>query len=75
MGKQRPLKREDKKIAKRVRELRREKGISQEELSLRIGANLNYIVYLETGRRVTSLPMLYKIAKALGVKTKDLFTF
>ena len=66
---------EDKKLSQRIKELRKEKEISQEELSNRIGANLSYVVYFETGRRGTSLPKLYKIAKALGVKTKDLFDF
>lgn len=75
MGKQRTLTKEDKKLAKRIKEIRKEKGMSQEELSNKIGANLSYVVYLETGRRGISLPMLYKISKALGVKTKDLFTF
>ncbi len=75
MGKQRLLTREDKGLAKRIKELRKEKEISQEELSNRIDANLSYVVYLETGRRGTSLPMLYRIAKALNVRVKDLFIF
>jgi len=75
MGKQRVLTKEDKRLAQRIKEIRGEKRISQEELSNRIGANLSYIAYLETGRRGTSLPRLYKIAKALGVKMKDLITF
>ncbi|HUW22395.1 MAG TPA: helix-turn-helix transcriptional regulator [Candidatus Bathyarchaeia archaeon] len=71
----RKLKREDKKLAKRIREVRKERGLSQEELSLRLGHNVSYIAYVETNRSGVSLPTLYKIAKILKVKVRDLFTF
>ena len=54
MGKQRVLTKEDKRLAQRIKEIRGEKRMSQEELSNRIGANLSYIAYLETGRRGTA---------------------
>lgn len=72
---QRQLTVEDKKLAKRIKEIREFKNIKQEELSLRIDANPSYIVFIETGRRGLSLPMVYKVAKALKVAPKDLFDF
>ena len=55
--------------------MRIERGLSQEELSLRLGFNVSYIAYVETHRSGVSLPTLYKIAKIFEVKVKDLFTF
>ncbi len=75
VARQRKLTKEDKKLAMCIRELRVEKGLSQEELSGRIGANLSYIAYVETNRRGLSLPMIYKIARVFGVKVGDLFQF
>jgi len=71
----RKLRREDKKLAKRIRELRIERKMSQEELSLRLGHNVSYIAYVETHRSGLSLPTLYKIAKIFKVQVRDLFTF
>jgi transcriptional regulator with XRE-family HTH domain len=70
---QRKLTREDRKLAKRIKDLRRQRGMSQYDLSLLLGKNHNYISYIETGRRAVSLPMVYRIAKALRVSVKDLF--
>jgi len=71
----RKLTKEDKRIADRIRKLRHEKGITQEDLSARLGHNLSYIAYVETYRSGLSLPTLYKIAKIFGVKLRDLFDF
>ena len=67
--------REDKKLAKRIKTLRGERGMTQYELSLLLGKNIKYASYIETHRRSVSLPMVYKIAKALKVEVKELFTW
>jgi transcriptional regulator with XRE-family HTH domain len=72
---QRQLTVEDKKLAKRIKEIRESKDITQEALSLKIGANPNYIVFVETGRRGLSLTMVYRLSKALNVTLKELFSF
>ena len=74
-ARQRLLTAEDKKLAKRIKEIRESKDITQEALSLKKGANPNYIVFVETGRRGLSLPMVYKISKALKTTLKELFNF
>ena len=73
--KRRKLNKYDKALAKKIRALRIEQGLSQEELAGRLGVNLSYITYIETLRRGMSLPMVYKVAQILGVKVKDLFEF
>jgi Predicted transcriptional regulators len=50
-----------------LREIRNEKGLSQEEVGERIQADRAYIAYLETGRRYPSVDMLIALAKALEV--------
>ena len=73
--KRRKLRVQDKKLAQRIRELRIENNMTQEELGEKLKVNLSYVAYIETFRRGVSLPILYKVAKVFNVKVKDLFTF
>ena len=57
----------------RIRELRTQLGISQEELSFRAGLHRNYVSDAERGTRNVSLKAIEKFAKGLGVTVKDLF--
>jgi len=50
-----------------LREIRNEKGLSQEEVGERIQTDRAYVAYLETGRRYPSVDMLIALAKALEV--------
>lgn len=59
----------------KVRELRKKKGVSQEDFAALIGRDARTIVAIETGKRNPTLYTIYKIAKALGVKTHELITF
>lgn len=71
----RELKREDYALAEKIQRFRRERGMTQEELSEKIGRNSSYIAYVETHRRGLSLPVVYKLARVLKIKLKDLFDF
>lgn len=73
--KSRKLSKQDRLLAERIKELRLERNLTQEELAGRLGVNASYIAYIETGRRGLSLSALYKLAKIFGVKVSELFTF
>ena len=60
-------------VGKRIREVRKEKGFSQEELAARADLDRTYMTSVECGRRNISIVNLHKIAKALGVTLEELF--
>ena len=57
----------------RIRELRHEKGWSQEYLAEEAGIHRTYLGGIETARRNPSLRNLIRIARALGVTMGVLF--
>ena len=61
------------KIGLKIRKIREEREITQEQLALNAGLNRAYIGYIERGERNPSTDTLVKIAKALKVSPKDLF--
>ncbi len=62
-----------KEFGKRVRELRKEMRLSQEELAERANLHHTYIGGVERGERNPSLKSIKKIADALGVELEALF--
>lgn len=65
----------DLRLARKIQKVRQERGLTQEKLGEKVGVSTTYIGYLETGYRIPNLKMIYKIARALGVKVKDIFPF
>lgn len=61
------------KLGKQIAKLRKELGITQDDLAKKIDSSRVYISHVEQGRRSPSLELLEKIAKALKVQVKDLF--
>ena len=61
-------------LGKRIRELRRSGGFTQEKLGEKAGLNYKFIGELERGQVNVSLDSLAKIAEALMVKVGDLFS-
>lgn len=59
----------------KIRQIRKEKGISQEGLAGIADLDRTYIGGIERGIRNQSLRNIGKIARALGVKPKDLLDF
>ena len=56
-----------------LRNLRKQAGVSQEELAKRGNVSRGYISHLETGRRDNpSIQLLTKIAEALNVSVNDI---
>jgi transcriptional regulator with XRE-family HTH domain len=61
------------KFGIKVKEIRLEIGISQEELSFRSELHRTYISSIELGKRNVSLVNIEKLAKALGCEISDFF--
>lgn len=66
---------QDLKLARQIQKLRKKKGLSQERLAERIGKSTTWVGYVEAGFRIPNLRLLYKIARALDIKVRDLFPF
>ena len=61
------------KIGKRIRELRKEIGLSQEKFAAKIGMDRTYYASVELGKRNISIINLEKIAQGLGMSLADVF--
>jgi len=61
-----------KKFGDKLRELRKQKDLSQEDLGFKSGLHRTYISDIERGSRNVSLKNIEKIAKALGIAPKTL---
>ncbi len=64
------------KFGKRLKELRKKAGLSQQQLAELVGMeSLNNISKLETGEQLPKKENLEKLCVALKVEAKDLFDF
>ncbi len=61
-----------KKFGKKVKELRLEKGLSQEAFALEAGLDRTYIPSIEKGERNVSITVIEKLAKAFGLSISEL---
>ena len=59
-------------IGKRVREARKNKGLTQEDLAALIDKTVETVSNIERGVKLPGLATLEDIRKALGVKLSDL---
>lgn len=62
------------KIGSRIKQLREAAGISQKDISFAADLDRSYIASVENGQRNISIVNIEKIAKALGVTIKVLFS-
>jgi transcriptional regulator with XRE-family HTH domain len=78
-AKKRPARREfmkeDVLLAKRIKRLRRDRGLTQEELSDLLGMNTSYITQVEAKQQGLSLPMVYRLAKIFHLSLSEFFSF
>ena len=59
----------------KIRELRKERGLSQEELADAVGTTRQTITSIEVGKYTASLPLAYKIARFFGLTIEEVFDF
>ncbi len=57
----------------KIKELRKERKLSQEELALAVGTTRQTITSIETGKYIASLPLAYKIAHYFGLTIEEVF--
>jgi len=66
-------KRDLQKFGKRVKELRRERDLTQLELAEILDLSPNFVGMVERGERNTTVENVFKIARALNAKPSTLF--
>ncbi len=59
----------------RIEEIRKERGIKQEDFAKSMGVSRQTISSLENGRYNPSINLAYKIAKYFGLSIEDVFIF
>ena len=62
-------------LGEQIRQIRKEKGFTQESLAEKVGIHPTYVGKIESGKNNVSVLMLFKISRALGVKLYDVFEF
>lgn len=59
----------------RLEEIRRERGMRQEELALELEVSRQTIISLEKGRYNPSILLAFKIARYFGMSIEDIFIY
>ena len=62
-------------FGKKLRKIRRDRDMTQEQLAEAIGVTMAFISRMERGRHGPSFDNLQKLAEVLGVKVEELFQF
>ena len=60
------------KLGSRIRELRKERGLSQEAVAFDAGVAINTLATIEQGTANPSIAVLLSIARVLKVRVRDL---
>lgn len=62
-----------KKLGIRIKELRKQLGLTQEDLAFAVGVDRSYMGFVERGEKNPTLSKLTKIAKSLKTSLSNLF--
>ena len=60
------------RLSERLKQIRKEKNMTQQELSVKAGLHLTYLGHLELGKYHPTVFVMWKIAKALDVSMSEL---
>lgn len=63
------------KLKTKIKELRKQNKLSQEELALAVGTTRQTITSIEVGKYTASLVLAYKIAKYFDLSIEEVFDF
>lgn len=63
------------RLGRRIRALREEAGITQEQLAWTIDLSKSFLSQIESGQRLPSIPVLFAIAHELDLEAADLLVF
>ena len=66
---------EEVNVKNRIEEIRKERGIRQDEFAKYMGVSRQTISSLENGRYNPSITLAYKIAKYFGMTIEEVFIF
>ena len=75
MFQKRKITKQNLRIAKNLKRIRKARNMTQETLAEKVGVSLGWISRIERGVNSPNLKLLTKIAKTLDVKVKDLIPF
>ncbi len=64
-----------KKLGNRIKEIRKSRGMSREEVAFECDFSGSYMGMIERAEYDFKISMLYNIAKALKIELKDLLNF
>lgn len=59
----------------KIQELRKERGLSQENLAAELGVTRQTVISLEKEKYVASLELAFKIAKFFGKSIEEVFIY
>lgn len=63
------------RLENRIKDLRKELGVTQEDLAFKVGVTRQTIISLENGKYNASLQLAYKIAKYFNRSIEEIFIF
>ncbi len=59
----------------KIKELRKERAVTQEDLAYAVGVTRQTIISLENGKYNASLQLAFKIAKYFSISIEEIFIF
>ena len=59
----------------RIKDLRKEKNVTQEDLAFAVGVTRQTIISLENGKYNASLQLAFKIARYFGTDIENIFIY
>ncbi|MBU4396669.1 helix-turn-helix domain-containing protein [Patescibacteria group bacterium] len=65
----------DIRLGKKIKKYRKLAGLTQDQLAEKTKLSTKYIQFIEAGSRKPSLKTIYRLARTLEVKVRDLFPF